>query len=274
MSSGLIRQAEMRKLQPEPYVDVAHILQVRDKDEKDHMAKRRDVEGRHIEGKPLGEDDYMVCSSIKDEVPEWLPYPPHKVRQDTAFQSSPPSVGIPTGPKAFHHTSSRPSSLIDIRTLCTPQKRSLFTWEINNLATLQTKVDKAIAGTGPSLRILANIPVSIQLTVQQKGRVYAAQEKLDTAILKNRMGGRRRSGNVVKKAALVNSSQHDIRSGHDSDGWIVLTLPPLHLSDSLDGSLIAKSMWMEVNSLLAQLKRERVKISFSAADRETLRIHI
>jgi hypothetical protein len=270
MSPELIHRAEKRKLHPEHCVDVTHILRVRD-DEQRNMAKIREVERRHVGGKIPGEDDCVVCSSIKGEAPNWLTFPSHKPRYDILFESLPLPVGIPTGPKASHRARSR-SSPINIRALCAPHNRGLSTREVHELAVLQTRVDNAIAGTGPSLRLLTNIPKSIQLNIQQKQRVYEAQADLDLDVLDSKMGGG--TGSVVDKAAARLSSQHEGHSRHDSDGWIILTLPPLHLADSIERSLLAESMLMEVNSLLSQLEKEQVKISFSAADRETLRTDI
>jgi hypothetical protein len=143
MSSGLMHWTEKRKWRPEEYVEVAHQVQGKDKDEQSNTAKEREAEGRHVGGKVPREDDCMVCSTTKGEASSWLPL-------------------LRTYDMIRHPKASYPSFRIDIRTLCTPETRSLSTWEIDKLAILQSKVDKATAGTW--LRILANVPRSIQLT--------------------------------------------------------------------------------------------------------------
>ncbi|KAB2107326.1 hypothetical protein AG0111_0g4486 [Alternaria gaisen] len=179
---------------------------------------------------------------------------------------------IPTGPKASHRAPFRSSSPINVYALLTPHNRGISNHEVRELTVLQTRVDNAIAGIGPSLRILLNIPKSIQLSIQQKQRVYDAQKVLDMAVLESKLQGQGGSESVLKKTPSTSTSQYGGRTWYDSDGWTILTLPPLDLAESIEGSLIARSMWVETNSLLAQLKWVRVKISFSAADRETLRI--
>ncbi|CAN9257040.1 unnamed protein product [Alternaria alternata] len=258
MSAELIHQADKRKLSPEQRVDIARTSRVRDEyeDEQRIMAKRRVVEGRHIE----------------NQASNWITFSHHEPRRDTLSESLPPAIVIPTGPKASHRAPFRSSSPINVHTLLTPHNRGLSNHEIRELTVLQTRVDNAIAGIGPSLRILLNIPKSIQLNVQQKQRVYDAQKVLDMAVLESKLQGQGGSESVVKKTPSTSTSQYGGRTWYDSDGWTILTLPPLDLAESIEGSLIARSMWVETNSLLAQLKRVRVKISFSAADRETLRI--
>ncbi|RYN56200.1 hypothetical protein AA0119_g7397 [Alternaria tenuissima] len=256
MSAELIRQADKRKLSPEQRVDIARTSRVRDEceDEQRIMAKRRVVEGRHI------------------ETSNWITFSHHEPRRDTLSESLPPAMVIPTGPKASHRAPFRSSSPINVHALLTPHNRGLSNHEVRELTVLQTRVDNAIAGIGPSLRILLNIPKSIQLNIQQKQRVYDAQKVLDMAVLESKLQGQGGSESVVKKTPSTSTSQYGGRTWYDSDGWTILTLPPLDLAESIEGSLIARSMWVETNSLLAQLKRVRVKISFSAADRETLRI--
>ncbi|RYN45128.1 hypothetical protein AA0114_g9330 [Alternaria tenuissima] len=274
MSAELIHQADKRKLSPEQRVDIARTSRARDEyeDEQRIMAKRRVVEGRHMESEFLRQDDCTVCLWAKDQASNWITFSHHEPRRDTLSESLPPAMVIPTGPKAFHRAPFRSSSPINVHALLTPHNRGLSNHEVRELTVLQTRVDNAIAGIGPSLRILLNIPKSIQLNIQQKQRVYDAQKVLDMAVLESKLQGQGGSESVVKKTPSTSTSQYGGRTWYDSDGWTILTLPPLDLAESIEGSLIARSMWVETNSLLAQLKRVRVKISFSAADRETLRI--
>ncbi|KAG9189620.1 hypothetical protein G6011_06488 [Alternaria panax] len=272
-SPELVHRADKRKLSQEQCTDAARIWRVRDEDgdedEQRDMDKRRDVEATHVGGKLLEEDCVVY---FKREAPNWPASPHHERRRDTPFGSSSPPWVIPKGPKASHRGPSRSYSPIDVRALLTPHNRRLSTREVQELTVLQNRVDNAIAGTGPSFRLLLHIPKTIQLNVQQKQRVYDAQKDLDFAILTSRKEGLGGSESVVKNVPSISTPQHDDRPWHDSDGCTILTLPSLHLADSIEGSLIARSMLMEVNSLLAQLKKERAKVSFSAADRETLRL--
>jgi hypothetical protein len=189
--------------------------------------------------------------------PDYTPQP-YRPPPTPVFDT--PTFHAPTGPKS----SRSPAEPINITALCTPHSRALFHWEVLLLRQLQDKVDAAIAGTGPWIKILYNIPGSIQLTMRQKQKVYEAQEKMDVAEFEMGRSGGRTEVRECLGSASNHTTQHGIRT--------VLTLPHLDVATTKETARLAVRMLEEVNSLLGQIyEGEHVQIAFGAQDFKKLR---